>query len=374
MSFEPQKFFIGLMDFFSILLPGALLTFLLKDEVRKTGWVSEGLSHVNDAKGWVAFLVASYLLGHFAFLIGSWLDELYDWLRRRTLNTQIKRLVLRGKPIPWGIRWLVWLIFKRERDLAVDRVGKIKEKSLSPLQAKKTINNFQWSKALLTVESPDSLSVVQRFEADSKFFRCFVIVLLVLLVLAWRQHHIGLAIVAAILLPFSWWRYMEQRYKATNQAYWSVITLTARHGKVFIGKAPRANSSLTHAGGVVFRKRGSDKAEYLLVEASKDPTRWVLPKGKIEDNEDIRETAVREVHEETGVWARICEDLGLSSYSDNGEQVTTQIYLMERAARGFPTDRNRKSRWLTLEMAKERATHPETSKLLELAEQHRRRL
>ena len=29
MNFEPQKFFIGLMDFFSILLPGALLTYLL---------------------------------------------------------------------------------------------------------------------------------------------------------------------------------------------------------------------------------------------------------------------------------------------------------------------------------------------------------
>lgn len=32
MNFEPQNFFIGLMDFFSILLPGALLTFLLIGE------------------------------------------------------------------------------------------------------------------------------------------------------------------------------------------------------------------------------------------------------------------------------------------------------------------------------------------------------
>ena len=29
MNFDPQKFFIGLMDFFSILRPDALLTFLL---------------------------------------------------------------------------------------------------------------------------------------------------------------------------------------------------------------------------------------------------------------------------------------------------------------------------------------------------------
>ncbi len=35
MNFEPQKFFIGLMDFFSILLPGALLTYRLMSERRK---------------------------------------------------------------------------------------------------------------------------------------------------------------------------------------------------------------------------------------------------------------------------------------------------------------------------------------------------
>lgn len=35
MSLDPQKFFIGLMDFFSILLPGALLTWLLMGEVAR---------------------------------------------------------------------------------------------------------------------------------------------------------------------------------------------------------------------------------------------------------------------------------------------------------------------------------------------------
>lgn len=33
MNFELQNFFVGLMDFFSILLPGALLTYLLADQV-----------------------------------------------------------------------------------------------------------------------------------------------------------------------------------------------------------------------------------------------------------------------------------------------------------------------------------------------------
>lgn len=33
MNFDPQKFVIGLMDFFSILLPDALLTYLLMGDL-----------------------------------------------------------------------------------------------------------------------------------------------------------------------------------------------------------------------------------------------------------------------------------------------------------------------------------------------------
>jgi hypothetical protein len=35
MNFEPQKFYIGVIDFFSIILPGALLTYMIKDSVTR---------------------------------------------------------------------------------------------------------------------------------------------------------------------------------------------------------------------------------------------------------------------------------------------------------------------------------------------------
>jgi hypothetical protein len=95
MNFEPQKFFIGLMDFFSILLPGALLTYLLMGVV---GPVVLGNRYDKraGAEAWAALLFASYLFGHLVFLLGSWLDEFYDWARRHTLNTQIVMLARRG--------------------------------------------------------------------------------------------------------------------------------------------------------------------------------------------------------------------------------------------------------------------------------------
>ena len=41
MNFDPQKLFVGLMDVFSILLPGALLTWLLMGEPMQSEWKCE---------------------------------------------------------------------------------------------------------------------------------------------------------------------------------------------------------------------------------------------------------------------------------------------------------------------------------------------
>ncbi|MDP3998864.1 MAG: NUDIX hydrolase [bacterium] len=54
----------------------------------------------------------------------------------------------------------------------------------------------------------------------------------------------------------------------------------------------------TSAGGVVFKKTG-DKIYLLLIKDQND--RWTFPKGLIEPGEDPKDTAKREIGEETGV-------------------------------------------------------------------------
>ena len=44
---------------------------------------------------------------------------------------------------------------------------------------------------------------------------------------------------------------------------------------------------------------------------------WVLPKGTVEAGEEYKETALREVKEETGVSASIIKYIGKSQYSFN---------------------------------------------------------
>lgn len=59
---------------------------------------------------------------------------------------------------------------------------------------------------------------------------------------------------------------------------------------------------------------------------------WVLPKGTVESGEEFKETAVREVLEETGVNASIMKYIGVSRYSFTvpEDTVTKQVhwYLM----------------------------------------------
>jgi hypothetical protein len=167
LSVEPQKFFIGLMDFFSILLPGALLTYLLKDEVGPP-ILGDAYQELAGTSGWSVFLFSSYLLGHFIFLLGSWIldDHLYDPIRRATETQQIKRLAHGGKLSSVWVRWVARYIFRKDVDQAVCRALNIKEHYLDRAAASSAINAFQWCKARLFLEHPDAIATVQRFEAE----------------------------------------------------------------------------------------------------------------------------------------------------------------------------------------------------------------
>ncbi len=162
---------------------------------------------------------------------------------------------------------------------------------------------------------------------------------------------------------------MAQRPKATKRTYGQVFTLAAERGEENLPASPSASA---RAGGVVFRSRDG-VIEYLLVEAKEDPSQWVLPKGHVEAGEQPRETAVREVLEETGVWARVVEDLGTQSWGVAGRPVVTQFFLMEAVGRGLRKERTRQHRWLPLEGAIAQANFVETRELLTQAEGARTR-
>lgn len=328
------------------------------------------LKLVNN-EGWIAFLFSSYLLGHFIFLLGSWLldDHVYDRIRNATYEEQIKRLGKGRKLSSVIARCLAARFIKPVSDQAVSLAVRIKDYYLDPLNAASAINAFQWCKARLAFERPEALATVQRFEADSKFFRSLLVVLCVLIPwgLIGSRPVITLVSVPGLMLAF--WRYLDQRVKATNQAYWYVITLEASRDSPLRKRSQTQADGASHAGGVVFRWVASE-VEYLLVQAKNTPQEWVLPKGHIKPGERMQETAVREVREETGVWARVKKEVKNVSLSLKGELIVIQFYLMEAVEQGKATE-GREHAWLPLDEALVRATHQESKELLRLGEKLR---
>ncbi len=87
------------------------------------------------------------------------------------------------------------------------------------------------------------------------------------------------------------------------------------------------------AGGVVYRRNTTTNAvEILLIQDAKN--RWTIPKGHIEEGESAKETAAREIGEETGLTdITVMNWLGKINFRYRRQQslvlMTTEIFLVK---------------------------------------------
>lgn len=88
------------------------------------------------------------------------------------------------------------------------------------------------------------------------------------------------------------------------------------------------------SGGVVIAIR--DGAPYVALIATRNKTRWGLPKGAVDPDETSEAAALREVREETGLQARILRPLDTIEYTFRGGDAVVHkrvdFYLMEYVA------------------------------------------
>lgn len=100
------------------------------------------------------------------------------------------------------------------------------------------------------------------------------------------------------------------------------------------------------SGGIIFRRGKKNEVEILLIQDAKD--RWTIPKGHIEKGETARETAEREIREETGLQEmNVMNWLGKIHFRYRRQQslvlMTTQIYLVKGEG---DTDALKKEEWM----------------------------
>lgn len=120
--------------------------------------------------------------------------------------------------------------------------------------------------------------------------------------------------------------------------------------KKFVGRRKPTISEVVReptAGGIIFRRNAKNKKiEILLIQDAKD--RWTIPKGHIEEGEQSKETAEREIKEETGLErVRVMGWLGKINFRYRRQQslvlMTTEIFLVQALG---DTDKLKPEDWM----------------------------
>ena len=87
MNFRPNELYIGVSEFFIIILPGAIFSSLLLPLNRHTLFFGQPIEEfmINSNYSnvfWFAFLIFSYISGYFISSLVSGLDPISDWVRK----------------------------------------------------------------------------------------------------------------------------------------------------------------------------------------------------------------------------------------------------------------------------------------------------
>ncbi len=195
---KPSEFYIGVLDFFAILLPGAIATAILSPWLAH--WIFGPLidKPTSESGLWVIFLTCAYFLGHLIFLVGSYIDVLYNSLRER-FN-------------PYGNQ-SAYQCATRIRNTLIDEAEQ------------EALNTFQWARSVLILKNPVSAEDVHRLEADSKFFRSLLVVFSLASASFLANGRMVEGIVALALVIPCFARYYERRLKSTTQAYIHIVSM-----------------------------------------------------------------------------------------------------------------------------------------------------
>jgi hypothetical protein len=196
MEYKPSDLFIGAIEFFGILVPGAALLFLHGDLLLNCIHLNFGSDSLGKS---AAFLAASYVIGQFLLGIGVPLNhalEIYQRPADDPFYVEVKGSI----PLP------------------------------AKLQKSRT-NAFYRAYSFVRLKSPAALAEIERQMADYKLFRSLTLVFALDLVLVWVHGGSGWSRLtfSGLLCILAAWRFcflLGWTYRITFEFY-TLLTDTA---------------------------------------------------------------------------------------------------------------------------------------------------
>ncbi len=123
------------------------------------------------------------------------------------------------------------------------------------------------------------------------------------------------------------------------------------------------------SGGVIYYKE-KDKKLFLLIKSSKTGW-WVFPKGHVEENEDLKSAALREIEEEVGISKLKINDKYheiIRFVNHKGNEKEVHHWLFEAYENKVRLSKEHMGyKWLDLEEAYNLIDHDNQKRLLKIA-------
>lgn len=241
-------FYIGVLDFFSILLPGLIAAGLI-------AWHFHQVPEKPELLFWAVILVGGYVLGHLLHAAGGVLDWLvYDFFFEPEL--ELETCYLMSHKRPERRRMLRRLVFaarqhlhrnhqlfayvKKQISSSAEFSGGLPQNVFDPDDLRKLqfdslkssarpAGIYQWARAWLLTHSPEARSELDRLEADSKLFRSLSILLPAFVIARWdwmtnQRGYLPYVAIAGVL--FCIWRYCDLRQKMVRGCYLHFVQIS----------------------------------------------------------------------------------------------------------------------------------------------------
>ena len=193
---KPADFYVSIIDFFGVLLPGAVMTYLYGPRLLQ-------LMNVSDLTGpavaWSAFLITSYIVGQLLLGVGVHLNELVSWYKPK-----------KHDKFYWEVR----------KDV---------ESQLPEVNSRKDM--FYRVHAYLRLESAPAVAEIDRQMAEYKLFRGLAIVFAFDLVIALSTRMpLGRILLSAVICALALWRFAFLLHWTYRTAFEYYILVKLRAG------------------------------------------------------------------------------------------------------------------------------------------------